>query len=164
MDARRARAQVVREIVEAAGVAVVRAMHTIYSMERSGPRILVADDDPDVLRDVAEALESMGARITRAASGAELMAHLGDDDPYDLIVTDVAMPWMTGIQAMHSTRYAGLATPVLVITALRDESLPATVQALGHNAMLLRKPFGMSELAAAVARLIPHALDSRERA
>lgn len=139
-------------------------MRTMIFMERSGPRILVADDDPDVLHDVAEALESMGARITRAASGAELMAHLGDDDPYDLIVTDVAMPWMTGLQAMHSTRYAGLSTPVIVMTALRDESLPAKVQTLGENAMLLRKPFGMSELASAVARLIPQAVDSGENA
>ncbi|MBL9014369.1 MAG: response regulator, partial [Myxococcales bacterium] len=64
------------------------------------PRILVADDDAALLDDVASVLESVG-EVTRAASGAELIEHLGEDGPYDLIVTDIAMPWMTGVQAVQ---------------------------------------------------------------
>jgi CheY-like chemotaxis protein len=118
-------------------------------------RILVADDDPDILHDVAAVLEERGATVTRAATGAELIAHLGEGPAFDLVVTDVAMPWMTGLQAMHATRYAGLATPVIVMTALRDEAIPAQVEALGGHALLLRKPFGLAELERAVAKLIP---------
>lgn len=121
-----------------------------------GPlRILVADDDPDVLCGVADALEAIGAQVTRAASGNELITHLGDDDPFDLVVTDIAMPWMTGLQAIQSTRYAGLVTPVIVMTALRDQAIPDRVRALGGNAVLLHKPFGMDELARAVASVVP---------
>jgi CheY-like chemotaxis protein len=124
-------------------------------------RILVADDDPEVLSDVAAALEDLGATVARAASGAELIEHLGEDDPYDLVVTDVAMPWMTGLQAMQSTRYAGLATPVIVMTALRDPEIPAQVQALGDQALLLQKPFGLGELARAIGKLIPPGIEHR---
>ena len=120
-------------------------------------RVLVADDDPQVLDDVASAVEQLGVDVTRANSGAELIAHLGEDSPYDLIVTDVAMPWMTGLQAMHSTRYAGLATPVIVMTALRDASIPDQVRALGGNALLLHKPFPLAALEAAIAKLLPDA-------
>jgi CheY-like chemotaxis protein len=124
-------------------------------------RILVADDDPDVLSDIAAAIEDLGATVTRAASGAELIEHLGEDAPFDLVVTDVAMPSMTGLQAMQSTRYAGLATPVLVMTALRDPELPAQVQALGDKALLLQKPFGLADLERAIAQLIPERSEHR---
>jgi CheY-like chemotaxis protein len=121
----------------------------------SGLRVLVADDDPDVLQDVSCAFEIMGHQVTRATSGNELITRLGEDEPFDLIVTDISMPWMSGLQAMHSTRYAGLQTPVIVMTALRDAEIPERVQALGRNALLLRKPFGLVELETAVDVLIP---------
>jgi CheY-like chemotaxis protein len=121
----------------------------------SGLHILVADDDPALLRTVAEALEQSGALVTRATSGAELIEALGDDGPFDLIVTDIAMPWMTGLQAMQSSRYAGLGTPVIVMTALEDATLSACVRALDGTTAFLRKPFGLAELEATVARLLP---------
>lgn len=121
------------------------------------PRILVADDDAMLLDDVASVLEDVG-EVTRAASGAELIEHLGDDAPYDLIVTDVAMPWMTGVQAVQATRYAGLVTPVIVMTALRDPEIPDRVSALGGQVVLLRKPFGVLELHAAIGRVWSEAI------
>lgn len=124
-------------------------------------RILVADDDPDVLHDVGSALESMGHSVTRAASGAELITSLGENEPFDLIVTDISMPWMSGLQAMHSTRYAGLETPVIVMTALRDEAIPDQVKALGRDALLLRKPFGWADLEDAIDTLVPDEIGRR---
>lgn len=117
------------------------------------PHFLVADDDLALLRAISESLEASGATVTRACNGAELIEALGGE-PFDLIVTDVAMPWMTGLQVMHSTRYAGLSTPVIVITALKDPEIPEYVRALGDRAVLLRKPFGLDELEAQVARLL----------
>jgi two-component system OmpR family response regulator len=127
----------------------------------SGLRVLVADDDPELLQCVAAALESVGYDVTSARSGDELIAQLGAEDSFDLIVTDISMPWMTGLQAMHSTRYAGLETPVVVMTALRDEGIPHQVDALGPNARLLRKPFSMLELQNAVDAVIPGEVERR---
>jgi DNA-binding response OmpR family regulator len=77
-------------------------------------------------------------------------------------VTDIAMPWMTGVQAIHAARTAGLGTSVLVMTALRDDSIPARVKALGRNAALLHKPFALAEFESLVSKLL--AERDRERA
>jgi CheY-like chemotaxis protein len=121
---------------------------------RSGARVLVADDDPQLLEAVSEALDRMDAHVVRASSGADLIERLATAGPFDLVVTDISMPWMSGLQAMRSTRAAGLATSVIVMTALTDQRIPAQVKSLGENAVLLRKPFELSELQSAVSMLL----------
>ena len=117
-------------------------------------RILVADDDPELLDVVAEGLTRLGAHVTRASNGAELIDHLAEDGPFDLVVTDIAMPWLTGLRAIHAARTAGLGTPVIVMTALRDEGIPARVKALGANAVLLEKPFDFTALESVASKLL----------
>jgi DNA-binding response OmpR family regulator len=121
---------------------------------RPHTHVLVADDDPQVLEAVAQALTTMGADVIRATSGAELIDQLANAGPFDLVVTDVGMPWMSGLQAIRSTRAAGLATSVVVMTALTDPRIPAQVRGLGEHAVLLRKPFEVTELEAAASMLL----------
>lgn len=116
--------------------------------------ILVADDDPALLDAVVDALARLGADVTRAENGAELIDQLADKGPFDLIVTDISMPWMDGLRAMHATRTAGLGTSVIIMTALSDERIPARVQALGGNTVLLRKPFDLAELESIASTLL----------
>jgi CheY-like chemotaxis protein len=116
--------------------------------------VLVADDDPELLSVVAESLTHLGAEVVRASTGAELIEHLAHAGPFDLIVTDIGMPWMGGLQAMHAARTAGLGTAVIVMTALRDPRIPALVKRLGANAVLLRKPFTLGELESAASKLL----------
>lgn len=119
---------------------------------------MVADDDFDMLTTVADALEEWGAEeVVRAASGAELVLHLAEHGPFDLVITDVAMPWMSGLQAMRSVRYAGVMAPIIFITGLEDAQLPDRVAGLGGCAVLLRKPFGLAELEDAVGELLGEA-------
>jgi CheY-like chemotaxis protein len=117
-------------------------------------KALVADDDPAVLSTIAHALARLGYAVARAASGAELVDRLADQGPFDLIVTDISMPWMDGVNAIRSMRTAGLATPVIVITGLAAQEIATQVRALSP-AILLRKPFDLQELEAAVASLGP---------
>ena len=117
------------------------------------PRVLVADDDADVLAAVSDALASLGFTVLSVDSGAGLIDSLATDGPFDLIVTDISMPWMDSLKTLRSIRSAGVTTPVIVITALTDEQIPNRVQALGANAILLRKPFDLDELAAAARRM-----------
>src|SRR5262245_42198686 len=118
------------------------------------PHVLVADDDSMLLRAVTKALTGLGAHVVQAGSGAELIERLADEGPFDLIVTDVSMPWMSGLEAIHASRLAGLAVPVIVMTALAHEHIPAKVRALGGRAVMLRKPFDLSSLKAAVTSLL----------
>jgi CheY-like chemotaxis protein len=122
----------------------------------SSVRVLVADDDPQLLDAVSEALTRLDADVVRASSGADLIEQLATAGPFDLVITDVSMPWMSGLQAMRSTRAAGLSTAVIVMTALTDPRIPAQVKSLGSNAAFLRKPFELSELEAAASALAGH--------
>jgi CheY-like chemotaxis protein len=112
-------------------------------------RALLADDDPMLLDVVTTIFELHGFDITRATSGGELLDCIAEE-PFDIIVTDVSMPWMTGLQVMHSARAAGLPCPVVVMTALRDPRILDQVTSLGNRAVLLLKPFTLEELYTAV--------------
>ncbi len=116
-------------------------------------RILVADDDLQLLDTVAEALRRLGADVVQAESG-ELIERLASEGPFDLVVTDISMPWMSGMQALRSVRTVGLGMPIIVMTPHGDERVSAQVQALGRNAVLLRKPFELSELESVTTRLL----------
>lgn len=117
-------------------------------------RVLVADDDPSLLALVATALEGEGASVVRAESGAELVLRLVDHGPFDLVVTDISMPWMNGLEVAQFLRRSGQRMPVLFMTALKDSSLPERVRALGLDVDLLKKPFELAELEAAAQRLL----------
>jgi two-component system response regulator MprA len=115
-------------------------------------RVLVAEDDPAMMGTISHALTVFGFAVVRAENGAELIEQLAEQGPFDLIVTDISMPWMDGLNAIRSMRTAGLPTPVIVITALADQDIPTRVRALSP-AILLRKPFELRELEAALASL-----------
>ena len=115
-------------------------------------RVLIADDDASSLALVATALERLGCRVSCAEDGNELLQAIATGEPFDLLVTDISMPWMTGLQVAHSVRTAGLTTPVIVMTALPIDA--AHVRALGAHAVLLRKPFEAKQLVAAARTLL----------
>jgi CheY-like chemotaxis protein len=120
----------------------------------SGARVLVADDDPELLDAIATAFDRLDAAVVRASTGAELVDRLADSGPFDLVVSDIAMPWMTGISALRAARTAGLTMSLIVITALRDRTIPEEVKALGGNVVLLRKPFELKALESAAVKLL----------
>jgi CheY-like chemotaxis protein len=120
-------------------------------------RILVADDDPELLATVSDALRRGGADVVSVSSGAEMIQRVADKGPFDLVVTDISMPWMSGLQVAQSARGAGLNMPIIVMTALADRELArlsGQLRALGDRVVMLRKPFGLEELDGAVARLL----------
>jgi CheY-like chemotaxis protein len=116
-------------------------------------RFLLADDDPSALEFLRLALSTRDVEIKEATSGAELLSLLTSDGPYDLVVTDVAMSWMSGLQAIAAVRTAGLSTPALVVTGLSDPSLVERVSRLGRVG-LLQKPVGVEELLGAIDALL----------
>jgi two-component system chemotaxis response regulator CheY len=124
-------------------------------------RVLVADDDPHMLAAVADTLVRNGCEVVRADSGAVLVDRLAHEGPFDLIVSDVSMPWMNGLKTLRTLRMAGVATPIVVMTALADESIPAQVRALSP-AVLLRKPFDADAFDDAIAMLVPGAKNARQ--
>jgi DNA-binding response OmpR family regulator len=121
-------------------------------MSRS--RVLVADDDPEMLEMVARVLDRLGLEVVTACSGSDLLEKVAEQGPFDLVVTDVSMPWMSGLQVMHSARTAGMRCPVIVITALRNQRTADQVETLGTEVRRLDKPFSVGELEETVRALV----------
>jgi two-component system cell cycle response regulator CtrA len=116
-------------------------------------KVAIADDDSETLDLLSEILRGPSTTIHKAASGAELVVLLAEHGPFDLIVTDVDMPWMDGISAIRSVRGSEVRSPVLVISGVSRPELPAEVERLG-NAKFLPKPILVSAVRQAVKELL----------
>ena len=112
--------------------------------------MLVADDDPEMLEIVSRVLARLGLAVSTASSGGDLLEKVANQGPFDLVVTDVAMPWMSGLQVMHSARAAGQLCPIIVMTGLRNQRTADQVHSLGAGVRRLDKPFSVAELESTV--------------
>ncbi|WP_062016472.1 response regulator transcription factor [Aureimonas sp. AU4] len=118
-------------------------------------RILIVEDDPNLNRQLAEALEGAGYVVDRAGDGEE--GHfLGDTEPYDAVVLDVGLPKMDGISVLERWRREGRAMPVLLLTARdRWSDKVAGIDAGADD--YVAKPFHMEEVLARLRALIRRA-------
>ncbi len=112
-------------------------------------RVLLVDDDPAVLRDYGSALRRLG-EVVEASDGAEALAHLAGQ-PFDAIVTDIAMPRLSGIEFLELVRRHDLDVPVILITGNPD--LSSAMKAVEYGALqYLPKPVSLETLWSAVRR------------
>jgi two-component system phosphate regulon response regulator PhoB len=120
----------------------------------TGERILVVDDEPDIVALVAYHLAKAGYRVSTAASGAEALAASREEHPA-LIVLDLMLPEMSGFEVLEQLR-ASEATrnvAVLMLTARREE--PDRIRGLSLGADdYLTKPFSPQELVLRVAAIL----------
>ncbi|MDB5440440.1 MAG: response regulator, partial [Caulobacteraceae bacterium] len=118
----------------------------------SGARVLLVDDEAMVRAGVADMLVQAGYDVIEAWSAGQALDLLTDGLAIDILVTDYAMPGMTGAQLGRSVGQLRPGLPVLMITgyaSLGDSE--------AENLPRLAKPFRQAELAAAVAGLLePH--------
>src|ERR1700755_675877 len=123
------------------------------------PRLLVVDDDRDVRASLRRALGYAGYAVATAANGAEALTALAQA-PVDLVIMDVLMPMLNGLDTCRALRGRGDATPVLVLTA-RD-AIDDRVDGLEAGADdYLVKPFALRELMARVSGLLRRTLPAR---
>ncbi len=120
----------------------------VSARDRSAPRILVVDDDPDVRAFMVETLVALGYRVDSAAGGRAAL-HMMASDPPDLLVLDFAMPHLDGAKVAKLARSQGLQMPIVFASGYADSS--ALDAAMGTNISLLRKPFSIGNLSAVVA-------------
>lgn len=119
-----------------------------------GGDILVIDDDEEVRVFVASALEALGYRV-RTADGGEAGLQMLDAGLPDLLLVDFAMPRLNGAEIARDIRARHAALPIVFITGYADTA--ALEAALGPDAPVLRKPFGVDELADVVSNSLERA-------
>jgi len=120
-------------------------------IDRGTPlRILLVDDDENVRRSIQQMLIDIGHEVVEASSGSEALARLGQDDGFDMMVTDYLMPLMTGIELIRKSRRIRPGMPTVIVsgyTAMQDHDAIEGVARLA-------KPFTAAKLAEAMARAV----------
>lgn len=113
---------------------------------RTSEKLLLVDDDADVRAIVSQVLTELGYSVREADGAQAALAALSGFTP-DLLIVDFAMPNMNGADLVTTVRVRNSRLKILFVSGYTDSALLET--AVG-NAVLLRKPFRPSELAAAV--------------
>jgi two-component system chemotaxis response regulator CheY len=122
--------------------------------------IIVVDDSSTIRRQVANALDATVYTIVEAQDGAEGLARLADHDDAALVICDVNMPTMDGLQMIARMHASGSRVPIVMLT---NEAEPARVQEAkrcGAKGWIL-KPFKPVMLAAAVRKIVADATHVR---
>ena len=118
-------------------------------------QILLVDDDIEFLRGLGKAIRQHGYDVTEAADGREAMARLREKLP-DLIVTDINMPEMDGIEIINELRARKTPVPVIAISGggrLPKELLLSSASILGA-VETIEKPFELAALLVTIDRLL----------
>ena len=130
---------------------------TVYMENMAKEHILVVDDEQNMRNTLAFILETANYHVTTAAEGRsaleEILAAREGDRPVDLLITDMRLPGLTGLQLIDELNYLKIKIPVLVITAYGDRALLLELERTGC-ADYLDKPFDYKELVRRVDSLM----------
>jgi len=115
-------------------------------------RILVVDDEVNMQRILEIMLQDMGHEVLRAGNGEEALAVL-EQEPVDLLITDLRMPVMDGIALLQAVRERALQLPAIVITA--HGTVASAVKAMKYGAVdYILRPFAVETVELAVTRAL----------
>jgi two-component system, OmpR family, KDP operon response regulator KdpE len=118
-------------------------------------RVLVIDDEPPIRKLLRMGLSTQGYRVIEAADGQAALDHMREKP--DLIILDLGLPDMQGLELLRAMRTRDEGVPIVVLSSRSDES--AKVQALDIGADdYVTKPFGMDELLARIRAALRHQL------
>lgn len=115
-------------------------------------RILLIDDDPMIREAVSIMLEGSGHQVTPASGGPEGLGLIEHGQGWDLVLLDLNMPGMDGLETLRKLRLLKPTLPVVVATGYADEHTRASLEGAGPVAMLL-KPYSQEEFQGAVGSL-----------
>lgn len=118
-------------------------------------RILIVEDEPAILRGLADAFAREGYEVTKAADGTE-GSRLLRDGRFDIVLLDLMLPGLSGYEVCRRMRASGDQTPVLMLTARGEEEDRVKGLDLGADDYVT-KPFSLRELSARVRALLRRA-------
>ncbi len=120
----------------------------------SGTRIMVVDDEETVRETVCAILESAGSRSQPLPGGAEVLAALqSGQEPFDMMVLDLTMPGLSGVDVFNAMQEMCVQLPVLIISGYSREKLSSLFA--GHSpGGFLQKPFKPEELVGSILSIL----------
>lgn len=119
-------------------------------------RVLVVDDEPAILRFLRAGLSAQGFVVTDTDNGRSAMARVAKEAA-DLLVLDLGLPDMDGLDVIREIRERGSVIPIIVLSSRDDEMSKVTALDLGADDFVT-KPFGIDELFARIRAAQRHRL------
>ncbi|HSC43928.1 MAG TPA: response regulator [Candidatus Binatia bacterium] len=116
-----------------------------------GLRVLLVDDEKDIVEVIQDRLEAYGFAVVTAGTGVEALKALSTDT-FDGVFLDVKMPEMGGIEALEQIRKINQEIPVIIITSSSTRESAIEALAKGANDFVL-KPFEWQELKAKIEKV-----------
>ena len=116
-------------------------------------KILVVDDDPGIVRLISKTLEAEGYKVDSASDGASALEMAAKKEDYSLIITDIVMPQMTGIEFLKSLIEVKPNIPIILISGYTEFAFALEAINLGAIAFLV-KPFDKAELMKLVSKIM----------
>ena len=118
--------------------------------------VLIIDDEPPIRRFLRTSLSAQGYTVLEAEDGETGLAMLSRN-AVDVVVLDLGLPGVGGLDVLKSVRESGSSVPVIVLSSRADESGKVTALDLGADDYVT-KPFGMEELLARIRAAVRHRL------
>lgn len=119
-------------------------------------RVLVIDDEPPIRRFLRTSLSAQGYSVIEAEDGETGLAML-QRNAIDVVVLDLGLPGIGGLDVLKAMRNGGSSVPVIVLSSRTDETGKVTALDLGADDYVT-KPFGMEELLARIRAAVRHRL------
>jgi two-component system KDP operon response regulator KdpE len=119
-------------------------------------RALVIDDEPAIRRFLRTSLGAQGYSVLEAGDGETGFAMLGRN-AFDIVVLDLGLPGIGGLEVLKKMRESGSSVPVIVLSSRTDETGKVTALDSGADDYVT-KPFGMDELLARIRAAVRHRL------
>jgi CheY-like chemotaxis protein len=122
-----------------------------------GLKVILVDDEPDIIEVIQDRLEAYGFTVVTAATGLEALKKLSLEK-FDGVFLDVKMPEMDGIEALEEIRKRDKKIPVIIITS--SSSQEAAIEAIAKGASdYILKPFEWAELKTKIQRVFNVSLE-----
>jgi DNA-binding NtrC family response regulator len=122
-----------------------------------GLKILLVDDEPDIIEVIQDRLEAYGFTVITAGTGLEALKKLSAEK-FDGVFLDVKMPEMGGIEVLEEIRKRDKRIPVIIITSSSSQEAAIEAVARGASEFIL-KPFEWEELKTKIQRVFNISLD-----
>jgi signal transduction histidine kinase/ActR/RegA family two-component response regulator len=155
VESRPERGTVMRVLLPLSAAAEAPATSGVVPIAGKRPRVLVAEDEPQVRAIAARALTGAGFEVHQAANGALALAALNEQhEPFDVLVTDVIMPELSGPELARSARKLHPAMGIIFMSGYPEAMMSAKIDEF-PGAAFLAKPFSPQTLIEAARERIP---------